>query len=108
MKKLSMAMMVSLAGLAFTQTAHAVLVQHHSKTISLLETSDGSCVFFQLTGVTEANPAVPNGVWFAIEKTQKEMYALLLGAHLSERTLTRVLTNGEVVCGAAKALTIDL
>lgn len=92
-------------------SAEAALVEHYDKSISFLEVADSPCIVFQLNGVTQANPVVPNGVWFGIDKNQgnaKEMYALLLTVRVSGTSLYRVLTNGDVVCGVAKVLTIDL
>jgi hypothetical protein len=85
--------------------------EHYGKTVSLVEIAIGGCHFFQLTGVTEADPAVPASPWFAISTTQanaKEMFAVLLTVRASGGTLARVLTNGQVVCGQAQVLTIDL
>ena len=92
-------------------SANAALAEHFNKTISLLEVADSNCIFFQLSGVTEANPVKPNGAWFAIERNQgnaKEMYALLLSVRLSGNTLARVLTTGTLACGEATVGTIDL
>lgn len=100
-----------LACVAGMSSAQAALAEHFGKTISLLEAADSSCIFFQLSGVTEANPAVPSGVWFGIDKNQgnaKEMYALLLSARISGTSLARVLTNEQLVCGVSKVLAIDL
>jgi hypothetical protein len=41
-------------------------VEHYDKAISLLEVSPAGCYFFQLQGVTLADPAIPNNVWFGI------------------------------------------
>lgn len=94
------------------QVANAALVQHFNKTVLWLETDAvNSCIFFRLADVNEANPVVPNDVYFAIDMTKanaKEMYASILGARLSGSSVNRVLTNGEVACGKSKVLTIDL
>ena len=111
MKKASRGAAFALVLIGMVPNANAASVEHYYKTVSLLEVADTTCIFFQLTGVTQANPVVPNVSWFAIEKTQgnaKEMYALLLSARLSGTTLTRVQTSGDIVCGQAKVLTIDL
>jgi hypothetical protein len=111
MNKATVPAILLLGSILGISSAEAALVQHFDKTISVLEAADSPCIFFQLTGVTEANPAVPSGVWFGIDKNQgnaKEMYALLLSARLSGTSLARVLTNGDVVCGVAKAFTLDL
>jgi hypothetical protein len=88
---------------------------HYNKTISLLEVpAGGDCYFFQLAGVSQADPVVPNSPWFAISKTSpsssssKELYAILLAARLQGTTLNRVLTSGNIVCGHAQVWTIDL
>jgi hypothetical protein len=93
-----------------TMPAQAAIAEHFGKTIAFLEVADSPCIFFQLTGATQANPIVPGGVWFAFSKTQdnyKEMYAMLLTMRVSGTPVTRVLTDGGVVCGVAKVLTID-
>jgi hypothetical protein len=110
-KKSTTVATLAVSCVAWIPLANAALAEHFNKTISLLEVSDSPCIFFQLTDVTQANPVVPNGVWFAIDKNQgnaKEMYALLLSVKMSGSSLARVLTSGEVVCGQAKVLTIDL
>lgn len=93
-------------------TANAALAEHFGKTVLFLQTDAvSSCYFFQLTGVSQANPVVTNGVWFAIDKNAqnwKELYSVVLSARLTDRALTRVLTNGDLACGQAKVLTIDL
>ena len=98
--------------LATMQTANAALVEHYNKEVLLLQTDAVSaCIFFRLVGVNEANPAVPNDVYFAIDMTKpnaKEMYASILSARASGNPVYRVLTNGETACGKAKVLTIDL
>lgn len=111
MKKSIVVWILSVNCILGVSVANASLVEHFGKTISLLEAADSSCIFFQLTGVAQANPAVPNSVWFGIDKNQgnaKEMYALLLGSRISGTPLIRVLTNGEIVCGVSKAFAIDL
>lgn len=102
---------VAISCIAWIPSANAALAEHFNKTISLLEVADSPCIFFQLTGVTEANPSAPSSAWFAIDKNQgnaKEMYALLLAVKMAGNSVTRVLTTGEIVCGQAKVGTIDL
>ncbi len=94
---------------ALLSPAHA-LTQHVNKVISLLEVPASTCVFFQLEGVTEADPVVPNSPWFAIDMEQtngRALYAVLLSARTTGSPLARVLTNGQVVCGQSQVLTID-
>jgi hypothetical protein len=112
MKKSVSAAIVGIGCCAVIQVVNAALVEHYNKTVLWLETDAvNSCTFFRLVGVNEANPAVPNDVYFAIDMTKanaKEMYASILGARLSGSPVYRVLTNGEVVCGKSKVMTIDL
>lgn len=112
MKKSILHITMALLWLSGTTTANAALVEHFSKTVSILQTDAvSSCYFFQLSGVTQANPVVANGVWFAIDKTKanaQELYAVILGAKLTGISLYRVLTNGDVACGQASVLTVDL
>jgi hypothetical protein len=86
------------------------VTQHLGKTISVLEVAMSDCYFFQLAGVYEADPSVPNSPWFAIHKTQanaKEMYALLLSLRSTGGMLSRVATTSDVVCGHAQVATLD-
>ncbi len=95
----------------FAPLAHAATTQYTGKNISVLETvPTDDCVYFQLEGVTEANPVVPNGVWFGVSLSQpsgKALYAQLLAARLSSVPLGRVLANGSQVCGVAAAYFVD-
>jgi hypothetical protein len=108
----STALAMSVMGaIAWIPSANAALAGHFNKTISLLEVADSTCIFFQLTGVIEANPVKPNGPWSAIDRTQgnaKKMYALLLSVKLSGNAVARVQTTGALACGEAKVGTIDL
>jgi hypothetical protein len=91
-------------------TQSAVAAEHFAKRISVLEVSTAGCYFFQLEGVTQADPAIPNNVWFGIPTGQanaKEMYALLMAVRLNDGALSRVLTTGGAACGAAQIQTID-
>ena len=112
MKKSISAAILGIGCFAMIQVANAALVEHYDKTVLLLQTDAvSSCIFFRLNGVSEANPAVPNDVFFAIDMTKpnaKEMYASILSARASGNHIYRVLTNGEIACGKAKVLTVDL
>jgi len=93
-------------GMAPAQAADS---EHNDKSISTLYThATSTCVFFQLNGVTEANPGIANSPWFAIEKTNKESYAQLLSARVAEKPLKRVYSDGTVLCGVAKVMVIEL
>lgn len=104
----------TVAAVAISALGHSdvtiAMTQHVNKSISLLEVAVGTCYFFKLDGVAQADPAVPNSPWFAVSTSQanaKEMYALLLSVRASGGTLSRVLTSGAVVCGEAQVVTID-
>jgi hypothetical protein len=63
------------------------------------------CVLFLLTGVTQADPVVPNNGWFAISASAagaQSAFATLLAAKLSG-TAVHVLTDGTTSCGFATA-----
>jgi hypothetical protein len=107
--------LITAAAVAICCANPASADSHTNKTVSLLEIpAGGDCYFFQLAGVGQADPAVPNSPWFAISKTSpsgssaKELYAILLAARLQGTTLNRVLTSGNIVCGHAQVWTIDL
>jgi hypothetical protein len=59
------------------------------------------CLYFTLTGVTEADPATPSNPYFAIPRSQygaKDAYAMLLTARAAGARI-RVTTTGNTVCG---------
>ena len=96
---------------ALAQTSLAVAEPHYGKVVSKIEVAISGCYFFQLSGVDEADPVVPNSPWFAILTTQanaKEMYAVMLTVRTTGATLERVVTNGQTVCGHAQVSTIDM
>lgn len=60
------------------------------------------CVFFTLTGVSEADPSDPGSPWFAMPRTQtgfSEVYAALLAAKIAGATVM-VSTTGNPAGGA--------
>jgi hypothetical protein len=64
----------------------------------ILPPDSKDCVAFQLTGVNEADPAVPGIAWFAVPRSAfgfKEIYALLLTAKASGIPIT-VETTGQL------------
>lgn len=66
------------------------------------------CFFFILNGVSEADPAIPNGPWFAIPTSASNyqvMAATVMSAKLSGSSL-HVLTDGTKSCGWATASTV--
>jgi hypothetical protein len=59
------------------------------------------CAFFQLQGVTTADPVAPGSPWFAIPMTNigfHEQFALLLTASFNPHSVV-ARTTGKVVCG---------
>ena len=76
-------------------------------TVSVVFPADATrpCAFFQLQGVTQADPAVP-GPWFSIPTTNvgfHEQYALLLSAAFNNHPIF-VGTNGQAACGFAQVV----
>jgi hypothetical protein len=70
-----------------------------------------ACVFFTLTGVNEADPALPGVAWFVVPKTHpfyRETYALLLSAKLSGRPVNVVTTGVIDPCGHAQVLVVAM
>jgi len=72
-----------------------------NKTVTNLLIDNRACVFFQLTGVTEADPVAPGQSWFALPKSTpnfQEIYAELLSAKMAGKNID-VITDGTVACG---------
>jgi hypothetical protein len=72
----------------------------------LMPDSARDCVFFELVGVSQPDPAVPGTALIAVPKTQngfKEIYALLLWAKATESVLT-VETTGQPAGGGCSSL----
>lgn len=68
------------------------------------------CLFFQLQGVSEADPVVPSAPWFAISTSNPNYQTLaskLLSAKLSNQPLN-VQTDGSTSCGYATAAVLGL
>jgi hypothetical protein len=73
-------------------------------TVSIVQSPNynANCLFFQLTGVTQADPVNPNSPWFAILPTQNgysEIAAMLIAAHVSGINV-EVVTTGAAAGGA--------
>src|SRR5689334_10571203 len=83
----------------------------HDGQVSILFPPDTrECTFFQLSGVTEADPVVPGNPWFAVPKTHlgyKEIFVVLLTARSNGRTIT-VQTDGTTACGHAAVLFVTM
>jgi hypothetical protein len=79
---------------------------HASKIVSIVlpPAQYGGCMWFQLTGVTEADPIAAGNPWFAVPVTHpgyKEIFASLLAAKISEKTVTVQMTNATACNGYA-------
>jgi hypothetical protein len=109
MKKSFTSCAVALGLFAGATPAFAVDTDVQGKVVSTLYTHATSpCVFFQLEGVPEANAGFAGSPWFAIEKTNKESYSVLLTARLTGMPLKRVYSDGVAVCGSTRAMVIEL
>jgi len=80
------------------------------KAVTILQspTPTQNCLYFQLSGVAQADPVAPNNPWFAVPSTQNgysQIYATLLAARVAGTTVG-VVTSGNFAggtCGAGFA-----
>lgn len=82
--------------------AFAAKVHENGRPIRIFTDAGRPCTFFQLAGVTEADPAQPTE-WFAIAHSHprhSELFAILLTAKASGLPID-VSTNGVATCGLA-------
>ena len=90
----------------------ALALTHTDKTVEVVHSPDTrECVFFRLTGVTQADPVTPGVSWFAVPKTHagyKEIVAILLQARATGAPLQHVATTGAVACGHAEVSSLSL
>jgi len=90
---------------ATTEAAKAAAT--HTGNIAIVHNPDSRpCLFFQVSGVNEADPIVPGNPWFSVPQTHtgyKEIVATLLVARINGQSIT-VGTNGDVVCGHAAVM----
>jgi hypothetical protein len=87
-------------------------VDHHNATVGYLQSTlvDTNCLYFTLSGVNQADPAVSGSPWFAISRSSVgagDAYATLLAAKLSGSPLW-IRTSGQMVCGYATAVYVIL
>lgn len=91
--------------------ANAVVV-HVNKTVVRIHSGDTrQCFFFQLTGVSEADPVVPGDYWFAIPQSNagyKDAVAILMLARATGMPLAHVKTTGGLACGLAEVSNLSL
>jgi hypothetical protein len=87
-----------------TSIAEAGPLQWDGKTVARLQPPDSNrdCVFFELSGVAQADSGVPtSGAWFAVPRSHygfKEIYAMLLTAKAMNLPIT-VGTTGLAAAG---------
>ena len=96
---------VALMLVSLTQPALAI-VHHINKAVGVIMPPDSrDCVFFQLVGVSEPDPAVPGIPWIAVPRTQlgfKEICALLLWAKGSGQLVTvETSSTAQSACAGA-------
>jgi hypothetical protein len=63
--------------------------------------SSYDCFYFTLSGISQADPIVPNNPWFAVSRSQygaNPAYAMLLSAKATGASV-RVTTTGITICG---------
>lgn len=93
-------------------TTTMALVVHVNKTVARLHSGDTrDCFFFQLTGVSEADPAIPGEAWFAIPQSNagyKDAVAILMLARATGAPLVHVKTTGGLACGLAEVSNLSL
>ena len=111
MRKIPSLVAVSSMLLGASQMANA-WTQYTNLEVTVVELNTTGCHFFKISGVTQADPVVPNSPWFAIPVTAgsnaKELLALVMTARITGTPLSRVVANGNIACGAAELGTVDL
>jgi hypothetical protein len=90
----------------------APAANYGNATISVLQGFyDGAdCFFFELQGVSVADPVYPGSPWFAINRSQfgaKDAFAMLLASKLAGSTV-HVWTSGQLTCGYAGVANINV
>ncbi|MCG8506344.1 MAG: hypothetical protein MI755_17200 [Sphingomonadales bacterium] len=104
---------ISLVGAAFTLTAAPVnAVSHLDKSVTVIQSVQYSrlCSFFQLEGVSEADPAVPGNAWSALPQDHPgydELVAMIISAKAGGRKID-VFTDGNIACDIARVRMIRL
>jgi hypothetical protein len=89
----------------------AIAEEHSDKKIGTIRSPDGRpCILFQLIGVSQADPAIPEVPWFAIRQNNpgyKEMLSMIMSAKLTDK-LVSVSTSGSIACDHADVSVIHL
>lgn len=93
-------------------TTTMALVVHVNKMVARIHSGDSrACFFFQLNGVSEADPVVPGDYWFAIPQSNagyKDAVAILMLARATGMPLAHVKTTGGLACGLAEVSNLSL
>lgn len=89
--------------LATNPTAALAQTSYNNITITLVQspTPGGDCLYFELSGITQADPIVPNNAWFAIPSSQNGyngIYAMVIAAKLAAAPIS-VTTTGALAGG---------
>ena len=96
--------------LVFSGTANAAVI-HDQKSVSTVQASTNTdCIYFQLEGVSQADPVVPNEPWFTVSAAnpaKDSILSLALAAYASGSTV-RVSTSGNTACGLSEIKYIRL
>lgn len=90
----------------------ALAAQNHiDKTLTIVHASDGRpCTFFQLAGVSEADPVSLGSPWFALSMSHvgyKDIMAMLVTAKAMQLPI-QVTTSGQLACGLSAVTTVLL
>lgn len=77
--------------------------QQYTSTVSVVQSPNynANCFYFQLTGVSQADPINPNDPWFGVPSTQNgynEIVSMVIAAHISGSTV-EVVTTGAAAGG---------
>jgi hypothetical protein len=97
---------------AYLAPTIALSATHTNKTVSVVHSPDSrECIFFQLDGVAEADPASAANPWFAVPKTHngyKEIVAALLLVRATGAPVQQVTTSGALACGHPAVANLSL
>jgi hypothetical protein len=102
-------LMAAIAGMLFFD--QVALSAQYTSTVYQVQAPNFNrdCLYFTLSGITQADPINPNSPWFAVPRTQigySELYAMLLAAKLSGASISAGTTGAVAggVCGAYAGL----
>ena len=83
-----------------------------NKSVTIVQSPDNrECIFFQLEGVSVADPATPGTAWFSVSQSHagyKEIVAALMMARATGAPLQNVTTTGSVACGHAEVSSVAI